>query len=253
VPRSRPDAPPPRPTRAQLLASAGRPIPDLIARDLDVLFCGINPGLYSAFTGLHFAKPGNRFWRALHDGGLTRTRLEPWQRQALLAARLGITNLVMRSTATAAELDNEELRAGRARLERKVRRYKPLVVAMVGIGAYRVAFDRPKAVMGPQPETIAGVPLWVLPNTSGLNANHRRRTSRSRSAHWQRRCGRGDGFQPERVGRWNPAGRKHAAASARAAPAAGKASNASRAAPDARFRQRPRRMCSTMRSRSAGA
>jgi TDG/mug DNA glycosylase family protein len=172
VPRSRPDAPPPRPTRAQLLASAGRPIPDLIARDLDVLFCGINPGLYSAFTGLHFAKPGNRFWRALHDGGLTRTRLEPWQRQALLAARLGITNLVMRSTATAAELDNEELRAGRARLERKVRRYKPLVVAMVGIGAYRVAFDRPKAVMGPQPETIAGVPLWVLPNTSGLNANH---------------------------------------------------------------------------------
>ncbi|BCS34397.1 mismatch-specific DNA-glycosylase [Luteitalea sp. TBR-22] len=166
------DAPPPRPTRAQLLASAGRRIPDLIARDLDVLFCGINPGLYSAFTGLHFARPGNRFWRALHEGGLTPTLLQPWQQQALLAARLGITNLVMRATATAAELDDDELRAGRLALEKKVRRYRPLVVAVVGIGAYRVAFDRPKAVIGPQPETLAGARLWVVPNTSGLNANH---------------------------------------------------------------------------------
>jgi TDG/mug DNA glycosylase family protein len=155
-----------------LLASAGRVIPDLIAAGLDVLFCGINPGLYSAATGLHFARPGNRFWRALHDGGLTTARLEPWQRQALLAARLGITNLVMRATATAAELTNEEIRQGRAALERKVRRYRPIAVAMVGIGAYRVAFDRPRATIGMQPETIEGALLWVLPNTSGLNANH---------------------------------------------------------------------------------
>jgi TDG/mug DNA glycosylase family protein len=167
-----PDAPPPRPTRDQLLASAGRAIPDLIAPGLDVLFCGINPGLYSAATGLHFARPGNRFWRALHDGGLTPARLQPWQQQALLAARLGITNLVMRATATAAELTNEEIRQGRAALERKVRRYRPIAVAMVGIGAYRVAFDRPRATIGMQPETIEGALLWVLPNTSGLNANH---------------------------------------------------------------------------------
>lgn len=155
-----------------MLAAAGRAIPDLIAPDLAVLFCGINPGLYSAVTGLHFARPGNRFWRALYEGGLTPARLEPWQRQALLAARLGITNLVMRATATAAELDADELRAGRAALERKVRRYRPCVVAVVGIGAYRVAFDRPRAVVGAQPERMAGALLWVLPNTSGLNANH---------------------------------------------------------------------------------
>ena len=172
MPRLPTDAPPPRPTRAQLLASAGKRIPDLIARDLDVLFCGINPGLYSAFTGLHFARPGNRFWRALHDGGLTPTLLQPWQRRALLASRLGITNFVMRATATAAELDDQELRDGRVALERKVRRYTPLVVAIVGIGAYRVAFDRPKAVVGAQPETLAGAQLWVVPNTSGLNANY---------------------------------------------------------------------------------
>jgi TDG/mug DNA glycosylase family protein len=167
-----PDAPPSRPTRDQLLASAGRAIPDLIAPGLDVLFCGINPGLYSAATGLHFARPGNRFWRALHDGGLTKTQLQPWQQQAMLAARLGITNLVMRATATAAELSTTEIRAGRAALERKVRRYRPLAVAVVGIGAYRVAFDRPRATIGRQPETIDGALLWVLPNTSGLNANH---------------------------------------------------------------------------------
>jgi TDG/mug DNA glycosylase family protein len=170
--RVRTDTPPSRPSREELLAAAGRAIPDLISRDLDVLFCGINPGLYSAVTGLHFARPGNRFWRALHDGGLTPTRLEPWQRQALLACALGITNLVRRATATAAELDDAELRAGREALERKVRRYRPCIVALVGIGAYRVAFDRPRAVMGAQAERIAGAALWVAPNTSGLNANH---------------------------------------------------------------------------------
>ena len=163
---------PPRPTRDQLAAAAGREIADLIAPDLDVLFCGINPGLYSGATGLHFARPGNRFWRALHDGGLTPVVLQPWQQQEMLACRLGITNLVMRATTSAAELKNEELRAGRRALERKVREYRPLAVAIVGIGAYRVAFERPRAATGRQPETLEGAMLWVLPNTSGLNANH---------------------------------------------------------------------------------
>ena len=166
------EVPPPRPGAFDLGASAGKSIPDLIARDLRVLFCGINPGLYSAATGLHFARPGNRFWRALCDGGLTPTLLRPWQQRAMLAARLGITNLVARATATAAELDKEELRRGRRSLERKVSRYRPRAVAIVGIGAYRVAFDRPGATLGRQTETIRGALLWVVPNTSGLNANH---------------------------------------------------------------------------------
>ncbi len=162
----------PRPTREQLIAAANRRIPDLIADDLDVLFCGINPGLYSGATGLHFARPGNRLWRALHEGGLTPVLLHPWQQQEMLASRLGITNLVMRTTATAAELGDDEIRKGGAALVRKVRRYRPLAVAVLGIGAYRVAFGRPHATVGRQPETIGNAMLWVLPNTSGLNANY---------------------------------------------------------------------------------
>jgi TDG/mug DNA glycosylase family protein len=164
--------PPRKPTPAQLRAAEGRAIPDLIAPDLDVLFCGINPGLYSAATGLHFARPGNRFWRALYDGGFTPRVLLPWEQQTMLACGIGITNLVRRATATAAELEDDEIRAGRRALERKVRRYQPRAVAVVGIGAYRIAFDRPRATLGEQPEPIEGARLWVLPNTSGLNANH---------------------------------------------------------------------------------
>lgn len=173
--RERTDAPPPRSTRLQLLAADGRSIPDLIAPDLDILFCGINPGLYSGATNLHFARPGNRFWRALHEGGLTPTLLQPWQQQAMLDARLGITNLVMRTTATAAQLSDDELRRGRAALERKVARYRPRAVAIVGIGAYRVGFARPRAVVGLQPDPIRGAIAWVLPNPSGLNANYQPR------------------------------------------------------------------------------
>ena len=161
-----------RPTPADLRAAAGRTIRDVIAPDLRVLFCGINPGLYSAATGHHFARPGNRFWPALHAGGFTPTVLNPSDTRAMLDAGCGITNLVARATATAAELDDDELRAGRRRLERKVRRYRPALLAVVGIGAYRVAFDRPRAGLGLQPDRLAGVPVWVLPNTSGLNANH---------------------------------------------------------------------------------
>lgn len=164
--------PPRRPTPAEVQAAKGRTIRDVIRPGLDVLFCGINPGLYTAATGHHFARPGNRFWPALHDAGFTRRRLFPWEQDQLLEVGCGATNLVARATATAAELDDEELRAGGRRLVRKVRRYRPLVVAIVGLGAYRVAFDRPRATLGLQAETVAGATLWVLPNTSGLNANH---------------------------------------------------------------------------------
>ena len=137
-----------------------------------MLFCGINPGLYSAATGHHFARPGNRFWPALHASGFTPEVLVPSEERALLALGLGITNLVPRATAAAAELSSDELRAGREALERKVRRYRPRCVALLGIGAYRTAFERPRAMAGRQPEPIGGAPLWLLPNPSGLNANH---------------------------------------------------------------------------------
>jgi double-stranded uracil-DNA glycosylase len=161
-----------RPTKAQLAASAGRTVPDLIRPGLKVLFCGINPGLYSAATGHHFARPGNRFWPALHAAGFTSRRLFPWEGERLLEDGLGITNLVARATASAAELRRAELRTGRRRLERKVRRFSPRWVAVVGIGAYRTAFERPRAVAGHQSDRIVKAGLWVLPNPSGLNANH---------------------------------------------------------------------------------
>jgi len=164
---------PPRPSKADLQAAVGRTIPDIIAPDLDVLFCGINPGLYSAATGHHFARPGNRFWPALYAGGFTPRILKPWEERDLLDTKCGVTNLVKRATVAAAELSRGELRAGRVRLERKVRRYRPRFVAIVGIGAYQAAFERPKATLGMQAEDLAGSVVWVLPNTSGLNANHR--------------------------------------------------------------------------------
>jgi TDG/mug DNA glycosylase family protein len=161
-----------KPTKAELAASYSRTIRDVLAPGIEVMFCGINPGRYSGATGFHFAGPGNRFWPALHAAGFTDRRLLPSEVGLLPQFGCGITNLVARTTARADELDADELRAGRKRLERKVRRYKPRWVAIVGLGAYRVAFDRPKAALGRQPETIAGVPIWVLPNTSGLNAHH---------------------------------------------------------------------------------
>ena len=149
-----------------------KPLPDIVADDLLVLFCGINPGIRSAEIGHNFARPGNRFWPALHGSGFTPRRLAPEEDGLLPAFGLGITNLVDRPTRAAAELADEELRAGAAELEALVRRHRPHVLAMVGIGAYRTAFGRPKATVGLQEQTVAGVPVWVLPNTSGLNANH---------------------------------------------------------------------------------
>ncbi|HET9387648.1 MAG TPA: G/U mismatch-specific DNA glycosylase [Gemmatimonadales bacterium] len=159
-------------TRAEVLAAAGRTVSDVIAPRLRVLFCGINPGLYSAATGHHFARPGNRFWPTLHRAGFTPRVLAPWEERELLEYGYGITNLVARATATAAELGREEFVAGGRRLARKVKRYAPTFVAVVGIGAYRAAFGRPKAVIGPQPELLGAARLWLLPQPSGLNANH---------------------------------------------------------------------------------
>lgn len=161
-----------KPTQDELRKAFGRSIPDLIRPDLKILFCGINPGLYSGATGLHFARPGNRFWPALHAAGFSRRLLAPWENEELLDAGYGITNLVMRTTATAAELDDEEYRTGRRALTRKIRKFSPRWVAVLGLGAYRSGFGRPEAKIGRQLERIGSSGLWVLPNPSGLNANY---------------------------------------------------------------------------------
>ena len=161
-----------RPSRAELQAAVDRRLTDVIQPDLRVLFCGINPGLYSAVVGHHFARPGNRFWPALLAGGFTRRLLLPSEQRQLLDWGYGLTNIVARATARAEELDRAELVAGRRRLERKVLRYSPRWVAILGISAYRVAFLRPEAALGPQRERIGGARLWLLPNPSGLNASH---------------------------------------------------------------------------------
>ncbi len=162
-----------KPTREQLQAAAGKTVPDIIAPGLRILFCGINPGLYSGATGHHFARPGNRFWPALAAGGLTPRRLDPAEERELLDYGLGITNLVPRATAAAVELSADELEAGGRRLLEKLETFSPRALAVLGISAYRQAFARPEAVLGLQPERLAGVPVWVLPNPSGLNAHYR--------------------------------------------------------------------------------
>lgn len=166
------DVPLPRPTSAQLLASAGKTIRDVIAPELKVLFCGINPGLYSGYTGHHFARPGNRFWPALHASGFTDRVLKPHEQRELLTLGIGITNFVERATATAAELSPEELVAGGKRLVQKVKKYRPRVLAVLGVTAYRAAMREPKASLGLQPAPIGETAVWVLPNPSGLNAHY---------------------------------------------------------------------------------
>lgn len=161
-----------KPTRAELLASANKTIADVIAPNLRVLFCGINPGLYSGYTGHHFARPGNRFWPTLHAAGFTPRLLRPAEQQELLTYGYGITNLVARATATADELTPAELLAGGKRLLQKLQHYQPAVVAILGVSAYRTAFARPRATMGRQDELLGTTPFWVLPNPSGLNAHY---------------------------------------------------------------------------------
>ena len=144
----------------------------MVAPGLKVLFVGINPGLYSAATGHHFARPGNRFWPALHRAGFTPRQLPPSQQEELLKGGYGITNLVNRGTATAEELEPQEFVKGRRRLAAKVRRYRPRIVAFLGVGAYGHAFECRQAAVGPQAERFEGAEVWVLPNPSGLNANY---------------------------------------------------------------------------------
>ncbi len=161
-----------KPTKEQLLAAVDKTVRDVIAPDLRVLFCGINPGLYTAAVGHHFARPGNRFWPALYAAGFTDRLLSPFDERELLKTGYGITNVVQRATASADLLTKEEIVAGGERLRAKVLRYRPKVLAVLGVGAYRTAFDHPKAVVGRQEDQISKTVLWVLPNPSGLNANY---------------------------------------------------------------------------------
>ncbi|MEV8512448.1 G/U mismatch-specific DNA glycosylase [Dactylosporangium sp. NPDC051484] len=166
-----------RPSREDLLAAAGRLLPDVIAPGLDVLLCGINPGLWSAATGHHFARPGNRFWPALHLGGFTPRQLRPDEQDLLPGHGLGITNLAARATARADELTREELTAGGAILRAKVARYAPRWLAVLGVTAFRTAFGVQHAKVGPQDAALLGpgtgaTRVWILPNPSGLNAHY---------------------------------------------------------------------------------
>jgi len=162
-----------KPTREQVAAAKGCTIPDVIGPGLRVLFVGINPSLYSAAVGHHFARPGNRFWPALHAAGFTPRRFSPFEDAELLPLGCGLTNIACRATAAAEEVPAGELLAGARRLRRKLTRYRPAAVAFLGITAYRAAFDRPAAVLGRQEERLADSVVWVLPNPSGLNAHYR--------------------------------------------------------------------------------
>jgi TDG/mug DNA glycosylase family protein len=171
-PRLRSSADRRRPSRADLLAARGKTVPDVIAPDLAVLFVGINPGLYTAAIGHHFGRPGNRFWPALYAGGFTPRLFSPYEERELLPLGYGITNVVARATASADELAPAELRLGGQRLVATARRYRPRILAFLGIGAYRGAFARPQAEIGLQVETIGPSRVWILPNPSGLNAHY---------------------------------------------------------------------------------
>ena len=161
-----------KPTRQQLVEAEGKTLPDVIGPGLRILFCGINPGLYTAAVGHHFARPGNRFWPALHQSGFTSRLFSPFEERELLGLGLGVTNVVARATAAAAELTKDDFIKGGRGLSTKVQRYRPGIVAVLGVGAYRQAFAQPKALMGEQDERIADARIWVLPNPSGLNANY---------------------------------------------------------------------------------
>lgn len=161
-----------KPTADDLRAARGRRLRDVIAPGLKILFVGINPGLYSAAVGRHFGRPGNRFWPALYRAGLTDRLLLPSAQRELLNYGYGITNIVNRATAAADELTPQELAAGGRRLQAKVKRYRPRVVVFLGLGAYRLAFGRPAAAVGLQPQKLGDAPVWVLPNPSGRTAGY---------------------------------------------------------------------------------
>ncbi|MFC4031295.1 G/U mismatch-specific DNA glycosylase [Streptomyces polygonati] len=158
-------------TPEQLAEARGRTLEDVIGDGLRVLFCGINPGLMSAWTGHHFARPGNRFWPALHASGFTPRRFAPAEQRGMLDLGLGITNVARRATARADELAADELTAGGKLLTAKVEAHRPAWLAVLGVTAYRVAFDDRLAQVGPQERTIGDTRIWVLPSPSGLNAH----------------------------------------------------------------------------------
>jgi double-stranded uracil-DNA glycosylase len=161
-----------KPSKEALRDAVNRTTEDLIDYDLKVLFCGINPGLWSGATGLHFAKPGNRFWKTLHRAGITDRVLHPSEEHELLERGYGITSFVKRTTARADELTAEEFVAGGRMLVKKIEKYRPRTLAVLGITAFRAAFRQPQAKLGRQSEKIAGADVWLLPNPSGLNAHY---------------------------------------------------------------------------------
>lgn len=160
------------PSAAELVQAKNRRVADIIAPDLKLLFCGINPGLYSAYMGYHFARPGNRFFKALFTAGFTERLLHPSKQHTLLSNGYGITNLVDRPSAAASELTVEEFIEGGRALTVKLAKFRPRWVAFVGVESYRKAFSKPKALVGRQDEKIEGVQVWVLPSPSGLNAHY---------------------------------------------------------------------------------
>lgn len=161
----------PKPSLAQIQAAANQTVPDIIAPRLKVLVCGINPSLYSAAVGHHFARPGNRFWPALAAAGITDRLYSPFEDDRLLDLGYGITNIVERATARADQLSAAELVVGQQALMQKLEQYQPQILAILGISAYRTAFRQPKAKMGQQ-DNLLSCQLWVLPNPSGLNAHY---------------------------------------------------------------------------------
>jgi double-stranded uracil-DNA glycosylase len=176
------------PTREELERARTRRLPDVAAPGLRVLFSGINPGLYTAWAGHHFARPGNRFWPALHRSGFTPHLLAPHQQEELIALGLGITNVASRATARADELTRAEVVAGGRALRRKVRLLRPQWLAVLGVTAYRVAFDDPKAGIGEQALRIGDTAVWVLPNPSGLNAHYSAQALADEFARLRERC-----------------------------------------------------------------
>lgn len=161
-----------KPSKEDLRDAVNRTVEDLIDHNLKILFCGINPGIWSGATGFHFAKPGNRFWKVLHLAGFTDRILHPSEKHELLRRGYGMTCFVKRTTSRADELTSEEYIEGGKILVKKIEKYKPRTLAVLGIGAYRAAFQKPRATLGLQDEKIAGANVWLLPNPSGLNAHY---------------------------------------------------------------------------------
>lgn len=161
-----------KPNKSEIQAAIGKTLPDIIAPDLKILFCGINPSLYSAAVGHHFARPGNRFWKTLHGAGFTDRLLSPFEDHSLLQLGYGLTNIATPATARADQLDPSDLIIGQQQLSAKVQQYRPRFLAILGVSAYRTAFDRPRATIGPQEIPLHDTTVWVLPNPSGLNAHY---------------------------------------------------------------------------------